>query len=170
MAQTRLPPCCTHFLSCLSWTLPCRSALHNFGALNDLYLPTNTLAALANLAPQVNGLHSHAAQRLVGLASSLGKRYLKLARQAEEAAALGQQTAPDELQVSEHVSVCHGTAHDCGWLRSPVWATTSCKNANNAQCNMVRGGILRLCLLQRHHVLLFICAWWVLQTFYSNTR
>eukprot|EP00877_Chromochloris_zofingiensis_P015055 jgi/Chrzof1/9803/Cz04g16070.t1 len=86
-------------LGSLVYIVLLRSALHNFGALNDLYLPTNTLAALANLAPQVNGLHSHAAQRLVGLASSLGKRYLKLARQAEEAAALGQQTAPDELQV-----------------------------------------------------------------------
>jgi hypothetical protein len=31
----------------------CRTAHQNVGQLQDLYLPTNTLAALANLAPQV---------------------------------------------------------------------------------------------------------------------
>jgi hypothetical protein len=35
----------------LSW--PCRTAHRNVGQMQDLYLPTNALAALANLAPQV---------------------------------------------------------------------------------------------------------------------
>lgn len=53
--------------------------------MQDLYLPTNALAALANLAPQVSGLHSHAAQRLVGLTSSMTRRWLKLSQAAEAA-------------------------------------------------------------------------------------
>lgn len=53
--------------------------------MQDLYLPTNALAALANLAPQVTGLHSHAAQRLVGLTSSMARRWLKLTQAAETA-------------------------------------------------------------------------------------
>lgn len=34
-------------------SLPCRTAHRNVGQMQDLYLPTNALAALANLAPQV---------------------------------------------------------------------------------------------------------------------
>lgn len=57
--------------------------MQNFGQLRDLYLPTNTLAALANLAPQVTALHPHAAQRLLGLTSALAKRYVRVARRVE---------------------------------------------------------------------------------------
>lgn len=41
-------------------------------------LPTNALAALANLAPSIVGLHHHAAQRLVGLFKALSKRHARL--------------------------------------------------------------------------------------------
>jgi hypothetical protein len=37
---------------------------------------------------QVTGLHSHAAQRLVGLSNSLGKRLLKVEHSMQEAAAV----------------------------------------------------------------------------------
>uniref|UniRef100_A0A383WDY4 Dymeclin n=1 Tax=Tetradesmus obliquus TaxID=3088 RepID=A0A383WDY4_TETOB len=70
-----------------------RTAHQNVGQLQDLYLPTNTLAALANLAPQVSGLHSHAAQRLVGLTSLLAKRWLKLSQ------ALGSSGPNQDIQV-----------------------------------------------------------------------
>eukprot|EP00882_Tetradesmus_deserticola_P021481 GHRQ01023254.1.p1 GENE.GHRQ01023254.1~~GHRQ01023254.1.p1 ORF type:complete len:322 (+),score=177.91 GHRQ01023254.1:768-1733(+) len=67
-------------LGSLVFVVLLRTALQNVGQLQDLYLPTNTLAALANLAPQVSGLHSHAAQRLVGLATLLARRWLKLSQ------------------------------------------------------------------------------------------
>jgi hypothetical protein len=73
-------------LGSLLFAVLLRSAAHSFGAAalaQDLYLPTNTLAALANLAPHARGLHPHAAQRLVGLAASLGKRYLRARRALE---------------------------------------------------------------------------------------
>eukprot|EP00878_Enallax_costatus_P040177 GHUV01046185.1.p1 GENE.GHUV01046185.1~~GHUV01046185.1.p1 ORF type:complete len:259 (+),score=79.14 GHUV01046185.1:162-938(+) len=61
-----------------------RTAHQNVGQLQDLYLPTNTLAALANLAPQATSLHSHAAQRLVGLTVQLARRWLKLSQAARD--------------------------------------------------------------------------------------
>jgi len=44
----------------------------------DLSLPTNALAALANLAPHTTYLHPHAAQRLLSLTQALAKRYTRL--------------------------------------------------------------------------------------------
>ncbi|GBG00571.1 hypothetical protein Rsub_13274 [Raphidocelis subcapitata] len=70
-------------LGSLVYTVLLRTAAQNFGQLRDLYLPTNTLAALANLAPHVSGLHPHAAQRLLGLASVLAKRYDRVVRKLE---------------------------------------------------------------------------------------
>ncbi|KAF6251495.1 Dyggve-Melchior-Clausen syndrome protein-domain-containing protein [Scenedesmus sp. NREL 46B-D3] len=67
-------------LGSLVFVVLLRTAHQNVGQLQDLYLPTNTLAALANLAPQVSGLHSHAAQRLVGLTSLLARRWLKISQ------------------------------------------------------------------------------------------
>lgn len=72
-------------LGSLVYVVLLRTAHRNVGQMQDLYLPTNALAALANLAPQVSGLHSHAAQRLVGLTSSMTRRWLKLNAAAEAA-------------------------------------------------------------------------------------
>ena len=47
-------------------------------ALQDVYLQTNTLAALANLAPHCTGINSHAAQRLVSLFELLARRLQRL--------------------------------------------------------------------------------------------
>ena len=52
-----------------------RTAHYNLAKLRDVYLHTNTLAALANLAPHARDLSSHAAQRLVSLFDMLGRRY-----------------------------------------------------------------------------------------------
>jgi len=51
----------------------CRTA-----SLQDVYLQTNTLAALANLAPHCTGISSHAAQRLVSLFELLARRLQRL--------------------------------------------------------------------------------------------
>ena len=52
-----------------------RTAHYNLAKLRDVYLHTNTLAALANLAPHAQDLSSHAAQRLVSLFDMLARRY-----------------------------------------------------------------------------------------------
>ena len=51
-----------------------RTAHYNLAALRDVYLHTNTLAALANLAPYARNLSSLAAQRLVSLFDMLARR------------------------------------------------------------------------------------------------
>ena len=51
-----------------------RTAHYNLAKLRDVYLHTNTLAALANLAPYAQDLSSHAAQRLVSLFDMLARR------------------------------------------------------------------------------------------------
>lgn len=51
-----------------------RTAHHNLSKLKDVYLHTNTLAALANLAPHMSNLSSHAAQRLISFFDMLSKR------------------------------------------------------------------------------------------------
>ena len=51
-----------------------RTAHYNLAALRDVYLHTNTLAALANLAPYARSLSSLAAQRLVSLFDMLARR------------------------------------------------------------------------------------------------
>jgi hypothetical protein len=51
-----------------------RTAHYNLSKLKDVYLHTNTLAALANLAPHMSDLSSHAAQRLISLFDMLSKR------------------------------------------------------------------------------------------------
>ena len=55
-----------------------RTAHYNLSKLKDVYLHTNTLAALANLAPHISALSSHAAQRLVSLFDMLSRRCSRL--------------------------------------------------------------------------------------------
>ncbi len=85
-------------LGSLVYVVLLRSALHNFAQLSDLYLPTNTLAALANLAPHVSGLHAHAAQRLVGLLVLLARKHAKL-NKALEAQVVPEEALEAEVQV-----------------------------------------------------------------------
>ncbi len=68
-----------------------RTAHYNLAALRDVYLHTNTLAALANLAPHMHSLSSLAAQRLVSLFDMLARRRAR--------APLGPQP-PDPLTLS----------------------------------------------------------------------
>ena len=65
----------THlFAGSLLVVLLLRTAHYNLAKLRDVYLHTNTLAALANLAPYAQDLSSHAAQRLVSLFDMLARR------------------------------------------------------------------------------------------------
>lgn len=48
--------CCNNTATCCHPVFVCRTAHKHVGLMQDLYLPTNALAALANLAPQVSAL------------------------------------------------------------------------------------------------------------------
>ena len=51
-----------------------RTAHYNMSKLKDVYMHQNTLAALANMAPHLSSISSHAAQRLVSLFDMLSRR------------------------------------------------------------------------------------------------
>jgi len=55
----------------------------NLTSAHDAYVHTNCLAALANMAPLLRGLHPHAARSLVSLCDLFARKYLKTARAAE---------------------------------------------------------------------------------------
>eukprot|EP00798_Chlamydomonas_sp_ICE-L_P007765 gene7765-951_t len=78
-----------------------RTVSNNFNAnARDLLLPTNALAALANMAPHIAGLHSVAAQKLVLLLQSLGRLHLKEQRTLELQAELETSTGGESSPVS----------------------------------------------------------------------
>jgi len=68
-----------------------RTAHYNLCSLKDVYLHTNTLATLANLAPHMSNLSGHAAQRLMSLLRLLDRRHAKLKAQEMAAAAAAEQ-------------------------------------------------------------------------------
>ncbi|KAG1347709.1 putative Dymeclin [Cocos nucifera] len=56
-----------------------RTVKYNLSKLRDMYLHTNCLAILANMAPHVHRLSAYASQRLVSLFDMLARKYTKLA-------------------------------------------------------------------------------------------
>ncbi|KAK9070950.1 hypothetical protein SSX86_009518 [Deinandra increscens subsp. villosa] len=56
-----------------------RTVKYNMSKMRDVYLHTNCLATLANMAPHVHRLSSYASQRLVSLFDMLSRKYAKLA-------------------------------------------------------------------------------------------
>ncbi|KAG8370268.1 hypothetical protein BUALT_Bualt14G0099200 [Buddleja alternifolia] len=56
-----------------------RTVKYNLSKLRDMYLHTNCLATLANMAPHVHRLSAYASQRLVSLFDMLSRKYNKLA-------------------------------------------------------------------------------------------
>lgn len=65
-------------LGSLLFVVLLRTALHNLLGSRDVYLHTNTLAALANLVPHAVGLDSHATHRLMMVLEAGRKRLRKL--------------------------------------------------------------------------------------------
>ncbi|KAL3507826.1 hypothetical protein ACH5RR_033208 [Cinchona calisaya] len=56
-----------------------RTVKYNLSKLRDVYLHTNCLATLANMAPHVHRLSAYASQRMVSLFDMLARKYNKLA-------------------------------------------------------------------------------------------
>ncbi|CAG9467388.1 unnamed protein product [Pedinophyceae sp. YPF-701] len=65
-------------LGSLTFATLLNTAQFNLVRLRDVYAHTNTLAALANLAPSATGLTSHAAQKLTFFVESLARRVARL--------------------------------------------------------------------------------------------
>ncbi|XP_042038260.1 dymeclin-like isoform X1 [Salvia splendens] len=61
-----------------------RTVKYNLSKLRDVYLHTNCLATLANMAPHVYKLSAYASQRLVSLFDMLSRKYNKLAEITNE--------------------------------------------------------------------------------------
>lgn len=59
-----------------------RTAHSNMAKLRDMYMHQNSLAALANVAPHMAGISSHAAQRLVSLFDMLSRRYQRIGKRS----------------------------------------------------------------------------------------
>eukprot|EP00898_Chlorokybus_atmophyticus_P000736 jgi/Chlat1/1663/Chrsp127S01908 len=79
-----------------------RTVKFNLSQLKDVYLHTNCLAALANMAPHVQQLNAYAAQRLVSLFYMLSRKYQRLQERdgsnAVEATSTGD-APPTELHI-----------------------------------------------------------------------
>jgi hypothetical protein len=54
-----------------------RTIKYNLSKLRDVYLHTNCLAILANMAPHVHRLSAYASQRLVSLFDMLSRKYAR---------------------------------------------------------------------------------------------
>ncbi|CAI9118377.1 OLC1v1019937C1 [Oldenlandia corymbosa var. corymbosa] len=61
-----------------------RTVKYNLSKLRDVYLHTNCLATLANMAPHVHRLSAYASQRLVSLFDMLARKYNKLAEMTND--------------------------------------------------------------------------------------
>ncbi|KAL9687055.1 hypothetical protein QQ045_031451 [Rhodiola kirilowii] len=61
-----------------------RTVQYNLSKLRDVYLHTNCLATLANMAPHAHRLSAYASQRLVSLFDMLSRKYTKLSQLRDE--------------------------------------------------------------------------------------
>mmetsp|Transcript_6392 Transcript_6392/g.22497 ORF Transcript_6392/g.22497 Transcript_6392/m.22497 type:complete len:708 (-) Transcript_6392:16-2139(-) len=77
-----------------------RTVKYNLSKLRDVYLHTNCLAALANMAPHMQSLNAYASQRLISLFDMLSRKYTKLSQtMPSEAPGAEPMEAPTELHV-----------------------------------------------------------------------
>ncbi|MCO5604280.1 hypothetical protein L7F22_058445 [Adiantum nelumboides] len=65
-------------LGSLMVVLLIRTVKYNLAALRDVYLHTNCLATLSNMAPHAHKLSAYASQRLVSLFEMLSRKYFKM--------------------------------------------------------------------------------------------
>lgn len=85
-----------------------RTVKYNLSKLRDVYLHTNCLATLANMAPHVHRLSAYASQRLVSLFDMLARKYNKLAEMTNDKAHMlnGEQRGenmPEDTSAELHI-------------------------------------------------------------------
>ncbi|XP_071717720.1 uncharacterized protein [Rutidosis leptorrhynchoides] len=81
-----------------------RTVKFNMSKMRDVYLHTNCLAALANMAPHVHRLSSYASQRLVSLFDMLSRKYAKLAELKNDKMHMSDGELKDDIKIIEDMS------------------------------------------------------------------
>ncbi|CAI9286444.1 unnamed protein product [Lactuca saligna] len=76
----------------------------NMSKMRDVYLHTNCLAALANMAPHVHRLSSYASQCLVSLFDLLSRKYAKLAELKNDKMQINDSELKDDDKLPEDTS------------------------------------------------------------------
>ncbi|CAO2832053.1 unnamed protein product [Amaranthus hypochondriacus] len=82
-----------------------RTVKYNLCRLQDVYLHTNCLATLANMAPHVHRLDAYASQRLVSLFHMLSRKYTKLTEVQNDRTPLDKVNSVEGDNVLEDVSM-----------------------------------------------------------------
>ncbi|KAJ6846630.1 dymeclin isoform X2 [Iris pallida] len=81
-----------------------RTVKYNLSKLRDVYLHTNCLAILANMAPHVHRLSAYASQRLVSLFDMLSRKYDKLAELKNDKVIKATSESIDGESIAEEMS------------------------------------------------------------------
>ncbi|KAA8548686.1 hypothetical protein F0562_000370 [Nyssa sinensis] len=86
-----------------------RTVKYNLSKLRDVYLHTNCLATLANMAPHAHHLSAYASQRLVSLFDMLSHKYTKLAELKNDKMHIGNgesgqgDSLPEDMTMELHI-------------------------------------------------------------------
>ncbi|KAF6173382.1 hypothetical protein GIB67_027077 [Kingdonia uniflora] len=81
-----------------------RTVKYNLSKLRDIFLHTNCLATLTNMAPHVHRLSAYASQRLVSLFDMLSRKYSKLAEQKKDSIHITKSITLEGGRISEDMS------------------------------------------------------------------
>ncbi|KAK1265782.1 hypothetical protein QJS04_geneDACA023212 [Acorus gramineus] len=81
-----------------------RTVKYNLSKLRDVYLHTNCLATLANMAPHVHRLSAYASQRLVSLFDMISRKYSKLAEFQNDKIVKSKSSQLDGASIPEDLS------------------------------------------------------------------
>ncbi|XP_031396635.1 dymeclin [Punica granatum] len=81
-----------------------RTVKYNLSKLRDVYLHTNCLATLANMAPHCHRLSAYASERLVSLFDMLSKKYNKLAELRDKKTHINRGNSLEEDSLVEDMS------------------------------------------------------------------
>ncbi|KAJ0681748.1 putative dymeclin [Helianthus annuus] len=81
-----------------------RTVKYNMSKMRDVYLHTNCLAALANMAPHVHRLTAYASQSLVSLFEILSRKYAKLAELKNDKMQMSDSDPKDDDKLPEDTS------------------------------------------------------------------
>ncbi|XP_043695476.1 dymeclin-like [Telopea speciosissima] len=81
-----------------------RTVKYNLSKMRDVYLHTNCLATLANMAPHVHRLSAYASQRLISLFDMLSRKYTKLAELRNDKMLMNKANSIDGGNITEDVS------------------------------------------------------------------
>ncbi|KAI4342710.1 hypothetical protein MLD38_027301 [Melastoma candidum] len=80
-----------------------RTVKYNLSKMRDVYLHTNCLATLANMAPHFHRLSSYASERLISLFNMLSKKYNKLAELRDKSNTIRDDSFVDDVSTEFYI-------------------------------------------------------------------